>query len=66
MNMQWDKHKWNQNENRSKMECEEECRGMKMEDGKTKKQRKQTCRQRNKENNLVWDKNEIKIEAFWS
>ena len=35
------------------MECEEECRGMKMEDGKTKKQRKQTCRQRNKENNLV-------------
>ena len=56
--MQWDKQKWNQNENRGKTEYEEE-RKWKME-----KQRKWTCRQRNKENKLVWDKNEIKIEAF--
>ena len=64
--MQWDKQKWNQNENRSKTEYEEEWRGTKMEDGETKKQRKRTYTHRNKENKPVWDKNEIKIETFWS
>ena len=33
---------------------------------KMEKQRKRTCRQGNKENTPVWDKNEIKIKAFWS
>ena len=37
-----------------------------MKDGETKKQKKWTYRQRNKENKPVWDKNEIKIQAFWS
>ena len=49
-----------------KKEYEEEWRGAEMEDGETKKQRKRTCRQRNKGNKPVCDKNQIKIKAFWS